>query len=1023
MPASCRIVKKPEDITAVAAALQRSGAVNAVLRRFPHMGEVIRLINPAADMVDENLARHAIAHNVLREDRQTAAIAALSLIAKDKPIMEHFPNATPEGMVSLKLKSGNKSVTLHINDLLEGKKNLRRFDLTPEQRTAIDLRKGIWDDLRFDFNRFGGRMSIDEDLFPRQVEGWIDSAGKMQKGDEFSVKSRYGGSPLSKGGSFTRSRAMNPDGTIKSAEQMVAEGWRYLDPDAALHAKGIEIARRTADAQFIQWLINEPGVLKKADILGKGVQTGVHPGKYGMYGFDANEAPGLAGYYGTKEQVEYVNRLLSVEKKAVIPGVTWLVNESRGAIASADFGTTGVQLLNSFGADVGHFILSAVSGGKLSKPSNIFGTAVFNSFKSFFHEDNLARYYADNKSVIDRWSTQLGGLKNSEYVSKMLNEPNSSLVMRLPLMQRFGRAFESSLDVAKIEYVKSLEKILGENISAEEKEALGAWVRNSTGMTSTARLGVSPRQQDIEATWLFFSPRFTRSLFATTSTIFKLDKAGAESRLALGGLMAGATGVYLAAAAALGQTPDLEPLKNGRLNPDFFTVRIGENRVGIGGGVRAMSRLMADSYESARHDPTRFISPDFKGNHSNPFLSFWRSRSSPLTGTILDIWNGEDFRGHPIVDGNDYLKAIQGRVFPFGLQAAMEASGSNGTKAGVALLSGFGLNTNPVSAYAIYDEYLKSVRTADGTQRFPDGANTANSDTNKFKLFLQVDPQAQHLKDQMETSRLQGSASSAHMQEVLNQRKTRIEAADKMLAETGNYRLYRSQINAIRADSRKTMEDLHLASLTSSGDKKIVSSWYKTYDDPRTVDPVTGGIDSDGLETVQNEWKTANPGSFEHLIEPSQRIGETRTETMLRNDRGQIADAGWWDTDKNSWDYITQGLKARGRGQKLHLDDYANYADYQVKKRKEWVDKFTAAGKTLPELRADIKMARDPLAKMFNKIRTKERLILQRDNPGLTELLNKWGYNHTSLIEFRMANRQLRQGLLPSPEDPYSDAG
>jgi len=1004
MSASCPIVKKPENIDAVAKILQSSKTVNAVLRRFPQLGAAIRLLDPAADLTSP-ASRHVIAHAVLREDRQTAATTALSLLSKGKTIGDLFA-LDEKGYVTLQQKGqGRKSVNVHINDLLEGK-TAKKYVLTPEQAVGVKLRKDIWDDLRFYYNQFGGKLSVDEDLFPRLISGIVKD-GKLVKGDEFSpVKTRYGGSPLSKTGTFTRSRAMHPDGTMKTSAEMAEEGWRYLDPDAALTSKGLEVSRRTADEQFISWLTKQEGIVKKGDVIGPGVKTGIHPAKYGMVGFDSTQTPGLAGYYATPEVVKYINDLMSVESKAVIPGVTWLVNESRGAIASADFGTTGIQLLASLGADMGHLIGFAATAGKLSKPSNIFGTAVYNSFKSFFSEGNLTRYYADNKDVIDRWSLYLGGLKNSEYVSKLLAEPEKSLVMKLPLMTRFGRAFESSLDVAKVEYVKSLERIMGTNISATDKEALGGWVRNSTGMTSTSRLGVSPRQQDIEATWLFFSPRFTRSLFAMASTIFKLDKAGNEARLALGGLAAGATGVYLAAAAALGQEPDLDPIKNGRLNPGFFTLRVGDNRVGIGGGMRALARLSVDSYESAKNDPTRFISPDFKGAHSNPFLSFWRSRSSPLTGTVMDIWEGEDYKGTPIEDGNDYLNVLKGRTLPFSIQSALEARGQSETKAGVALAAGFGLNTNPLSAYQLYDEYLKSVRLSDGEQRFPDGANTANTDENQFKLFTQKDAQAQHLRAEYNEARLAGGSPGRDIQAVLDDRVKRLDAADAQLKQNGDFRIYRQQVNEIRANSRKQMEALHLSSVNQSGDKKLVQSWYETYADPNAIDPVTGGINSEGLESLQEAWKTGHPGEFERLIEPQESIGETPMETRLRTDRKAIADSGWWDTDKQAWDTLKTVLMKRAAGGKLKLSSYDSYAEYQLGRRQQYASRFAAKGRKQPDLLADIAMSRDPLVKAFNKIRMRDRLLLQKNNPGLTALLERWGYNHVSMQEYRLALRQ-----------------
>jgi hypothetical protein len=298
---------------------------------------------------------------------------------------------------------------------------------------------------------------------------------------------------------------------------------------------------------------------------------------------------------------------------------------------------------------------------------------------------------------------------------------------------------------------------------------------------------------------------------------------------------------------------------------------------------------------------------------------------------------------------------------------------------------------------------------ADGSQRFPDGANTVNSSTNHFKEFIQSDPQAKHLRDNYEESRLSGSSPGRDIQAILNLRKQRLDAADALLEQTHDYRRYRMQVNQIRADSRQAMEALHLSSIQNSGDKAIVSSWYATYNDPAAIDPVTGGINSDGLESVQEQWKIAHPGEFERLIEPNESIGETPQETTLRKDRKAISDAGWWDTDINAWDYLKQAIGARAKGE-LKIDSYKTYADYVVGRREQYRQQFEAKGRPSPDLLADIAMQRDPIVAAFNKIRTRERLLLQKNNPGLTALLNKWGYNHTSIQEYQLAVAQARLG-------------
>jgi len=876
------------------------------------MGHVIRTINPSADMTKGTLSKHVIAHARLREERQAAITGALSLLV-DKPIAKAF-DLDDLGFTTIKTVAGGTK-KVHINDLIEGSQSAYR--LSAEQKAAVKIRKDIWDDLTFDYNRFSKRqLDTESGLFPRTVAGRIDQSGKLRSKSDSESFTTGGGSKVKVTGGFTRARAMKKDGTIYTTEEMIKRGWRYADPDQALAQRAHELGRATADAQLIDWLTKRSDVVKKKDILGPGVETGVYPvapaeafgGPKGEFidvrAFESEKMPGLAGYYAPKEITEYITELMERPEKVTIPMLTRAAEESRGAIASFDFGTSGIQLMGALGADIGHLVLGTATL-QPRKFSGIFPKAVVAGFRAFKDKDFLAKYYVDNKDVIDRWSPYMGGLRNAEYFENLQRAQTgsvSTLLKPVHFAERpFARAFESSLDVAKIEYIKSLERILGPEISAADKEVLGAWVRNSTGVLSTTGLGVSSRQQAIESTWMFFSPRYTRSLFAAVGTLLKLDKGGNEARLAIGGLVAGGLITYYGVTQALGQEMRLDPKK-----PGFLSIRVGDNWVGIGGGTRAMSKLFASSWEAARTNPKAFLSAETRGTDANPILSFWRSRTSPVTGTAIDIWKGEDFRGRPIEGVADWGRVLSTRVFPFALQAAVESKGQLHTRAGMGLVSGVGLNTNPMTARQVYDEYLKDVMDARGEQRFPDGADTVNSTDNEFRQFQENDPTAKLLRQTYEDERLTGTKPSREIQRVLNERADRLESADEFLDKTGDYRRYRAAVNAIRADSRKTMEDLHIEAADSNGDRAIVSEWYKTYDDPRAIDPVTGGIDSEGLESVQDEWKRENLGEWERLIEPSESWGETPHETELRCDRKFISDAGWWDSDKQAWDQLVQ---------------------------------------------------------------------------------------------------------------------
>jgi hypothetical protein len=484
--------------------------------------------------------------------------------------------------------------------------------------------------------------------------------------------------------------------------------------------------------------------------------------------------------------------------------------------------------------------------------------------------------------------------------------------------------------------------------------------------------------------------------------ILKNDIGGTEARLALGSLITAGTITYIAFATALGQKPQFDHNK-----PGFLSIRVGDNYVGIGGGIRAVSKLVAGSYESARHNPKAFISPDFHGEDENPLLKFWRSRSAPVTGTAIDIITGTDFLGREVDLGepDTWVRMIQNRTFPFMAQAALEARGGLGTKVGLSIASGLGLSSNPMTAYQIYDSYLKDVRRADGEQRFPDGAATIHTKENRFNDFIKADPMARRLKEQYEDARREGEAGldSQRIQRIIDDRRHRLEMAEQRLKETGDYLQYRFDVNAIRAYSRDAMEDLALSTVSRTADKKLVSSWYALYRDERAIDPITGGIDSDGLEAIQEEWKREHPGEYERLIEPSESIGETELESRYRRERKIISDSGWWDTDEVAFEDIVTMAERNG----FKMASTESYRDYRIKRYQQLVSQARRKGLRQPELVASIYLERDPVVRLFVKMRTYHRLLLQYENPELVVLLNRWGYNRVSMQEYGIASSRL----------------
>ncbi len=939
----CRIVKEPEDLAAMTKVLRSSKAINNVLRRVPQLGFAVRAIfGTSADLTKGDVVKGVIAHARLIEERSTATVAALSTLS-EKPIGKVF-DVGEDGLVSVVLKSG-KTKMVGLNDIIE---NPKAYKLSSDQVSSIRHRLDLKRDFVDYYNRFStNKLTRTESLFPRRVAGLVDDKGKFHAtyGDEKAL--RPPSRKLKETGRFSTARAENKAGKILTQTEMIKDGYRYLDPDETLQQWAQEISKSTADAQFIRWteknLGKRLGILKtKKQIVGKDVKTGVFPiqpaelfgGREGdkirIAKFDDAKVPGLGKYWAPEELVSYYTDILERPPRFEVPFLTKLGDEARVAIASFDASVVGIQLLvGGLGADLGHLLVAGVTRDP-KRVTAIFPKAVYGAIAAMFDKGMPDRYFTENLDFINKWAPYLGGLRSSDYFDVLQRAgqgPSDKLHLLHKAQQPFARGFEFALDLAKIEQLKAWERLMkasGTKITPDMQEAMGAWARNSVGATSIKGLAMSPTQTGIEGTFLWFSQRYTRSLFATVGTIFELGVAGHEARLALGGLVTGGLLVYMAAAETLDQKVNLDPSK-----PGFMSIRVGNTWVGIGGGYRALTRLMINSFETTRTDPLAFVKPDW----DNPLFAFWRSRTTPITSGVMDIWSGTDFAGRPIEGVMDWKRFVQQRSLTFNIQAALDSKGSLFNKVGIGIIATFGAGTNPMTERQQYDWYLKSIENADNTSRFPDGIETVHTDTNQFKTFTKNDPMARELKGEYEESRLRRGKTGREIQKALDLRADRMEAAEEQLSISGDYRQYRAHVNTIRGETRSTMEYMSLEFTPQTDDKKLVSSWYSTYDDPRAIDPITGGIDSEGLEQVQNEWKQANEGVYERLIEPSESIGESDMESELRRERKVISDAGWWDTGDIVWQQMVEITNRTGS--RMRLGDYKNYADYLIKKRRE----------------------------------------------------------------------------------------
>mgnify|MGYP003131851951 FL=1 len=236
-----------------------------------------------------------------------------------------------------------------------------------------------------------------------------------------------------------------------------------------------------------------------------------------------------------------------------------------------------------------------------------------------------------------------------------------------PVQEHLERSFYASMDSARHYLYKSY-KPLWENVTdpAERallRESLSEFINYSTGGFSAVQQGISPTQRDLEASWIFFSPRYTRASMALIAKAFGGDVGGVEARRILTNALTVAIPIYIHTARSLGQEPELDPTSGA-----FLTIKIDGDYIGPATFFRQFAtlsaRLISDPEAVAFMDDRPGVT--FKDRvFNNPIIKFFRGRTPISTSLATDIATGSDFLGQELETPVDWSKHFAGQALPF----------------------------------------------------------------------------------------------------------------------------------------------------------------------------------------------------------------------------------------------------------------------------------------------------------------------------------------------------------------------
>ena len=236
--------------------------------------------------------------------------------------------------------------------------------------------------------------------------------------------------------------------------------------------------------------------------------------------------------------------------------------------------------------------------------------------------------------------------------------------------RRFARGFEGSMDVAGIELAKSLDYL---GTSPARINDLAQFINKFRGVTSSARLGVSPSQRQNE-TLVALAPMYTRAITALLFDVFHGGLSGELARKSLAQGVAALMAMGIVISKAKGES-DEEIYKHfipG--NPEFFTWDIGGQNIGPGSKVRTIVNLVGKSVDSPE-DLWKLPWKDLE-YMKNPIIRFGRGLASPLVSGSWDLLTGKDFIGDPTREGKLQMTETVAKNFvPIWLQSTLFEDG------------------------------------------------------------------------------------------------------------------------------------------------------------------------------------------------------------------------------------------------------------------------------------------------------------------------------------------------------------
>ena len=577
------------------------------LARLPGIRQAFgEQINPSL-LANTPAKKAVIAYRGIHDSIDTAAKAAVApMRTLDNPF-----SVGPDGTVlNVPIPQGFSD---HILDVLT---RPDAYSLTPgqqqwvalwrplrQQRLASFKKKGIkLDELHFDDPMIG--LSLNADMgaqgewFPRVILGR-------------EVEGRVIGAAEGVTGAVGRRQAQQKTRQFPLAKDGRAAGFKYMTDPTDIVEFTIKAAyRMELDKDLSNWVKKQPGV-----------RVGKNPEPFAEA--TVNQ-PAFRGLVLPRGLADEMGAIFKDQGNTLLRGISNVNDMSRFLQTGFDPGFLFIQ---------GQLALT--------RRPVVWAKATGKAFEAFLRPEVIGKYLTDNAETVRIMiRDRAAPIAASEYTVAGQSGP----IARLPLARRAAAAFNTFMDVARIE----LRKALGSKITTDvDSRALTNVIDHMMGISSSRNLGVTTTRRQVEGAIFLYAPRYRRAGAALVIDAFQGGIRGSEARKNLGAFLLAGGAFMTGLAYALGQEERILPRADRPIPPmydprssKFMTVRIGNTEAGIGGVYVSMTRMLGRMYGGAERAGVEGVVGAAKQT--------LRGLSAPTSGLGWSLLSGKDFLGEDI---------------------------------------------------------------------------------------------------------------------------------------------------------------------------------------------------------------------------------------------------------------------------------------------------------------------------------------------------------------------------------------